>query len=234
MSQTIAPVLGEATVQELRESVRGEILTADDEGYAEACPRLERRTRRPSPRARRQVHRRRRRGGGDRLRPQQPPHHRRSRRRPQRRRVLDLRRRHGDRSVADEERAGRPRCSPRNGRRRRRVGGRRPRNAGVRPRNDRRSRLVHRSRRLHARRGDRVADAAVRPRMRQPRREPTSSPRTAASSMQARRRTPICCGACAEAEGTSASSHSSSSHCTRWGRWSTPARSSTQPTPTVT
>ncbi len=37
MSQTIAPVLGEATVQELRESVRGEILTADDEGYAEAC-----------------------------------------------------------------------------------------------------------------------------------------------------------------------------------------------------
>jgi FAD/FMN-containing dehydrogenase len=37
MSQTIAPVLGEATVQEMRESVRGEILTADDEGYAEAC-----------------------------------------------------------------------------------------------------------------------------------------------------------------------------------------------------
>ncbi len=37
MSQTIAPVLGEATVQELRESVRGEILTPSDEGYAEAC-----------------------------------------------------------------------------------------------------------------------------------------------------------------------------------------------------
>jgi FAD/FMN-containing dehydrogenase len=37
MSQTIAPVLGEATVQELRESVRGEILTADDAGYAEAA-----------------------------------------------------------------------------------------------------------------------------------------------------------------------------------------------------
>jgi FAD/FMN-containing dehydrogenase len=36
MSQTIAPVLGEATVQELREAVRGEILTASDEGYAEA------------------------------------------------------------------------------------------------------------------------------------------------------------------------------------------------------
>jgi FAD/FMN-containing dehydrogenase len=37
MSQTIAPVLGEATVQELREAVRGEILTGSDEGYSEAC-----------------------------------------------------------------------------------------------------------------------------------------------------------------------------------------------------
>ena len=37
MSQTIAPVLGEATVQELREAVRGEILTPADDGYAEAA-----------------------------------------------------------------------------------------------------------------------------------------------------------------------------------------------------
>ncbi len=37
MTETIAPVLGEATVQELREAVRGEILTPDDEGYTEAC-----------------------------------------------------------------------------------------------------------------------------------------------------------------------------------------------------
>src|SRR6201995_2327480 len=37
MSQTIAPVLGEATVQELREAIRGETLTPADEGYAEAC-----------------------------------------------------------------------------------------------------------------------------------------------------------------------------------------------------
>ena len=36
MSQTIAPVLGEATIQELREALRGEILTASDEGYIEA------------------------------------------------------------------------------------------------------------------------------------------------------------------------------------------------------
>jgi FAD/FMN-containing dehydrogenase len=37
MSQTIAPVLGEATVQELREAVRGTILTASDQGYEDAC-----------------------------------------------------------------------------------------------------------------------------------------------------------------------------------------------------
>ena len=36
MSQTIAPVLGEATVQELREAVQGAILTAGDEGYEDA------------------------------------------------------------------------------------------------------------------------------------------------------------------------------------------------------
>jgi FAD/FMN-containing dehydrogenase len=37
MSKTVAPVLGEATVQELREAVRGEILTSSDDGYAEAA-----------------------------------------------------------------------------------------------------------------------------------------------------------------------------------------------------
>src|SRR5881275_2630704 len=36
MSDTTAPVLGEATVQELRESVQGQVLTPSDEGYAEA------------------------------------------------------------------------------------------------------------------------------------------------------------------------------------------------------
>jgi FAD/FMN-containing dehydrogenase len=34
---TLAPVLGEATVQELREAVRGELLAPDDAGYAEAA-----------------------------------------------------------------------------------------------------------------------------------------------------------------------------------------------------
>jgi FAD/FMN-containing dehydrogenase len=37
MSDTIVPVLGEATIQELRESVRGEILTPGADGYEEAC-----------------------------------------------------------------------------------------------------------------------------------------------------------------------------------------------------
>src|SRR4051812_18869415 len=33
MSHTIAPVLGEATIQDLREAIRGEILTSGDDGY---------------------------------------------------------------------------------------------------------------------------------------------------------------------------------------------------------
>jgi FAD/FMN-containing dehydrogenase len=37
MSQTIAPVLGEATLQELREAVRGTVLTPGDEGYDDAA-----------------------------------------------------------------------------------------------------------------------------------------------------------------------------------------------------
>jgi FAD/FMN-containing dehydrogenase len=35
---TVSPVLGEATVQELREAVRGEVLLPDDDGYAAAAP----------------------------------------------------------------------------------------------------------------------------------------------------------------------------------------------------
>jgi FAD/FMN-containing dehydrogenase len=37
MSQTLSVVLGEATVQELREAIRGEVLLPGDDGYAEAC-----------------------------------------------------------------------------------------------------------------------------------------------------------------------------------------------------
>jgi FAD/FMN-containing dehydrogenase len=37
MSQTLVPVLGEATVQELRNAIRGEVLDPGRPGYAEAC-----------------------------------------------------------------------------------------------------------------------------------------------------------------------------------------------------
>jgi FAD/FMN-containing dehydrogenase len=37
MTETLAPVLGEATVQELRDAMRGEVLTATDDGYEDAC-----------------------------------------------------------------------------------------------------------------------------------------------------------------------------------------------------
>ncbi len=37
MSTTITPVLGEATVQELREAIHGRVLRPEDEGYLEAC-----------------------------------------------------------------------------------------------------------------------------------------------------------------------------------------------------
>jgi FAD/FMN-containing dehydrogenase len=37
MSATISPVIGEATVQELREAVKGEVIAPGDEGYLEAC-----------------------------------------------------------------------------------------------------------------------------------------------------------------------------------------------------
>src|SRR5262245_47610478 len=37
MTDTLAPVLGEATIQELRGAVRGQIFTPEDDGYAEAC-----------------------------------------------------------------------------------------------------------------------------------------------------------------------------------------------------
>src|SRR5689334_21110723 len=37
MSDTIAPILGEATIQDLRAAVKGQIVTPDDDGYAEAA-----------------------------------------------------------------------------------------------------------------------------------------------------------------------------------------------------
>ena len=38
MSQTLEPALGEATIQELREAVRGQVLRPGEDGYADARP----------------------------------------------------------------------------------------------------------------------------------------------------------------------------------------------------
>jgi hypothetical protein len=37
MTETLSPVLGEATIQELRSAVRGAVFTRGDDGYEEAC-----------------------------------------------------------------------------------------------------------------------------------------------------------------------------------------------------
>ncbi len=168
MTDTTAPVLGEATIQELREGVRGEVLDRQDPGYARGVPRLERRARRTASGARRPVRRRRGRRRRDRLRARQRPARRRARRRPQRRRLLDVRRRRRDRPRADARRTRRPGRADRVRRPRRRVGRRRPRDAGARPRDHGRPHLDDRRRGLHARRRDRVAHAPLRPRVRQP------------------------------------------------------------------
>ena len=61
MTVTSARVLGEATVQELRESIGGEVFVAADDGLRRGEQGVERRSR-PAPRARRPLRRRRRRG----------------------------------------------------------------------------------------------------------------------------------------------------------------------------
>ena len=147
---------------------------------------LERRPRRGRAGRDRPLHRPGRRDRGARLRPCQRPDRRRARRRPQHPRLLDVRRRHGDRPRPDAERPRRPGGPPRVRRRRRALGRRRPRVAAVRPRDDRRARLDHRRRRLHARRRHRLADAPVRPRLPTTSSAPTSSPPTAGSCTRAR------------------------------------------------
>ena len=170
MSQTIAPVLGEATVQELREALRGEIVTREDDGYAEACLVWNgaHGGRRPALIARCA-------GAADVIAAVGFA----------RANDLTIAVRGGGHSVAGFSTCDDgividlspmngvrvdPRCPPGVRRRRSRLGRRRPRDPGVRPRDDGRSRLVDGRRRLHARRRHRLVDAQARPRLRQPRR----------------------------------------------------------------
>ena len=156
-----------------------------------------------------------------RLRPQRGARRRGARRRPQHPRLLDGRRRHRHRPLADE---GRRASTPT--RRARRAGG------GVTW-----AELDPRPRRIGlATTGGLVSTTGVAGftlgggigwLMRKHglacdnlRRAPRSSPPTAGSCTPATTRTPTCSGACAAAAATSASSPRSSSSCTRSARWS--------------
>ena len=174
MTDTTAPVLGEATIQELREGVRGEVLGRQDPGYAEAC-----RVWNGAHDGRRPALVVRCAGAADVV----------AAIGFARGNDLPVAVRGGGHSVA-----GFSTCddgvvidlSPMRGvrvdpaarialrRPRRRVGRRRPRDAGARARDHRRPHLDDRRRGLHARRRDRVAHAPPRPRVRQPARAPTS------------------------------------------------------------
>ena len=161
------------------------------------------------------------------VRPQRGPGDRGTGRRAQHPRLLDQRRRRGPGPLTDERGPGRPGPADHHRAGRVPVERCRRRGAGVRAGADRWPRLDDRNRRLHARRGDRLAGSSLRADVRQPDRRPTSSPRTDSTCTSARTSTRSCCGPCAAAVATSASSPRSSSGRTRLGPRSSPASSST-------
>ena len=126
------------------------------------------------------------------------------RRRPQRRRPRRVRRRPGDRSVADAIRARRSEEEDGARRRWRAVGRRRSRDAPLRPRRAVRHHLDHRRRRSHAGRRHRPPHAAVRADDRQPARRGDGAGQRQVRHRHAPRRIPICSGRCAAAAATSA------------------------------
>ena len=210
MTETLSPVLGEATIEELRQAIRGPIVTPEDEGYDEARavwnglhdgrPALVVQPTGAADVAAAVGFARSHdlpiavRGGGHSIAG-----------------FSTVRRRDRDRPLEDARRPGRPRRAACVRRRRRGLGRRRPRDPGARARDNGRPRLDHRRRRVHARRRDRLADAQARARVRQPARRGASSPPTAGSSTHPSRRTPSSSGACGAAAATSGSSRSSSS-----------------------
>ena len=188
--------------------------------------RLERDVR-PPPRGDRARPGRRRRRRGRRLRARDGHRAGRPRRRPLLRRLLDRRRRHRPRLLADEGRLGRPAGEDGARAGRRALGRRRPRDAGARARRPGRPDLAHRHRRAHARRRHRLALAPARPDDRQPALGRARHRRRPARHRLASTSTRTSSGGCAAAPATSASSSRSSTGCTRSGRSSSAARSST-------
>ena len=168
--QTISPVIGEATVQELREAVKGEVIAPGDEGYPEACRVWNGMfdSRRPALVVRCE-------GTADVI---AAVGFARSNDLPLAVRggahsvagFSTTRRRARDRPLADAERPRRPGARDSRTSAAGDLGRCRPRDAGPRARDDGRARLDDRRRRLHARRRHRLADAQARPRLRQPRR----------------------------------------------------------------
>ena len=127
-----------------------------------------------------------------------------------------VRRRRGDRPLADARRAGRSRGAHRARRRRRHLGRGGRRDERARARDAERDHLDHGRRRPHPRRRPRAPDPQVRARDRQPARGRGGARQRRARHAPARTRTRTCSGRSGAAAGTSASSPRSCSGCTRW------------------
>ena len=190
------------TIEQLRQSVRGAVITAEDEGYEEA-----RRVhnamidKRPSVVVRPA-------NAGDVIaavdfaRENELDLAVRGRR-PQRARLRHLRRRRGRRPVGDAGRTGGPAKADGAGRGRRHLGRLQRRDARLRAGHDRRHHLHHRRRRTHPRRWDRVPRARPRSVLRQPDLGRRGDRGRSVSSSPARRRTRTCSGRSAAAAATS-------------------------------
>jgi hypothetical protein len=145
MSQTIAPVLGEVTVQELRR--RSAVLCSlRATRLRRGMPGLERHARRQTAEAERPLPRGGRRDRGVGFARAKDLFVGGPRRRSERCGLLDLRRRSRHRPVGDQPRSGRPGGTARIRRRRRRLDRRRPRDPGARIGHHRRPDLDHRRR----------------------------------------------------------------------------------------
>ena len=167
MTSTTTPagVVGEATVGELEDSLRGQVIRPGDSDYDQARRVWNAVTTAPGNGHPLRRHRRCDQSGG--VCAQPGPAGGGAGRFAQHRRVLDRRRRGGHRSITHDGGHRRPATSPCRRAGRRHLGRFRPRNPGLRPRGHRWAGLHHRARRVHPRRWYRLAAASPRPDLRQ-------------------------------------------------------------------